>query len=196
MAANDPIGDLQNLHAWLATILRQHPDGLCEFELLKSLQAEFRDIFPEKLFHQSHAMFQAHFLLFHALYRLDDELRRSSGDYLEIDVLCIRLNRLTADNGSVPVKCDPMRDYYSDLDNLKQISADDVEQLLGAFWVRYYANEQRTEALTVLGLCDPVEMDIITKRYRELAMEHHPDRGGKHGQFQKLQEAISVLRRC
>ena len=89
-----------------------------------------------------------------------------------------------------------MRDYYTDLRNLEQTTADDVEALLGAFWVRYYANERRAEALSVLGLNDPIEQDAITRRYRELAMKHHPDRGGDQEQFQALQEAMSLLKRC
>ena len=158
MAANHPFSDLHSLHAQIETILRRHPEGLSEYELLKALQAALQEIFTDETFRDHHAMFQAHFLLFHALYRLDDKLRRCAGDGVAIDVMNIRLYRLGADTGSVPVKNDPLRSYYTDLGNLQQTSADDVEQLLGAFWVRYYANERRAEALNVLGLSDPVEM--------------------------------------
>lgn len=176
--------------------MQQHQEGLGEYELLKLLQTECPELFPEQIFHDSHDLFKAHFLLFHVLYRLDDELRRCSGYCVEIDVLNIRLHAQSAKDVAVPAKRDSMREYYSDLGNLQQTSAKDVDNLLTAFWVKYYANERRTEALTVLGLCDPVEMDVITRRYRELAMEYHPDRGGEQKQFQKLQEAMSVLRRC
>ena len=35
--------------------------------------------------------------------------------------------------------------------------------------------------------------DDIKKAYRKMAMRHHPDRGGDQAEFQKIQEAYSVL---
>ncbi|PLY14720.1 MAG: molecular chaperone DnaJ [Sedimenticola sp.] len=176
-------------------ILSGHPQGLSEFDLLKRLQVELQQGFPADLFKESHAMFQAHFLLFHALYQLDEALAHSSGEGVAIDVLNICLRPAAGANG-LPVCSDPLRDYYTNLDNLHQTSADEVEDLLGQFWVRYFANERRSQALEVLGLVDPVSPDEITRRYRQLAMQHHPDRGGEGEQFTQLQEAMSLLRRC
>jgi DnaJ-domain-containing protein 1 len=196
VTSETPLSEFAGLLTQIENLLREHPEGLSEFELLKTLQAEPLNFFSGRMFQDNHAMFQAHFLLYHALYRLDDDLRRSSKEALEIHVLNIRLHDMHTDKPYMPATPDPLRAYYADLRNLRETSADDVEQMLGSFWVRYYANERRAEALSVLGLEDPVEMTTITKRYRQLAMEHHPDRGGEHRQFQRLQEAMSLLRRC
>ena len=51
-------------------------------------------------------------------------------------------------------------------------------------------------SLAVLGLDGSADLDAAQRRYRELAMAHHPDRGGDAAQFQAIQEAIAILRRC
>lgn len=45
----------------------------------------------------------------------------------------------------------------------------------------------------ILGVNNTASEDEIKKAYRKLAMKHHPDRGGNAAEFQKVQEAYSVL---
>lgn len=45
----------------------------------------------------------------------------------------------------------------------------------------------------VLGVDENATADEIKQAYRKLAMQHHPDRGGDAEQFQKIQQAYSVL---
>jgi DnaJ-class molecular chaperone len=89
-----------------------------------------------------------------------------------------------------------LRDYYLDLSNLEQTSADDVTHLLESFWTRLGANEQRAAALEALELEDPVDYPAIKQQYRRLAMQHHPDRGGDKAQLQTLNYAMAVLEKC
>jgi DnaJ-domain-containing protein 1 len=185
--------DLQQL---LLTILEQRPEGIAEHELLKQMQAEREADFPDTLFRDDMALFRAHFLLFHALYGLRERLLAAQAGLLEIDPRCIRLGPYTASAGNGLAEPDPMRDYYLDLSNLKDTSAEDLEQMLGAFWVRYYAGNRRSEALAVLGLEASADLETAQRRYRELAMQHHPDRDGDPAAFQAIQEAIAILRRC
>jgi DnaJ-domain-containing protein 1 len=190
-------GGEPGLEALLLEILRAHPRGLSEYALLRKLQEVRRKAFPADLFKHGLAMFQAHFLLFHALHRLRDRLGAEGAGWLDIDVLRIVLRPASSVAGEQGVaRGDPLRAYYLDLDNLRDTDAAEVESMLGQFWVRYFANEQRAAALSTLGLCDPVDASAIKRRYRRLAMQHHPDRGGDLGRFQRLQAAMDVLERC
>jgi hypothetical protein len=185
--------DLQQL---LRTILAAHPEGIAEHRLLKQLQVDLGDAFPDTLFRDQLAMFRAHFLLFHALYRLRDQLLVERAGQLDIDPRCIRVAPYVAPSGEALADHDPMRDFYLDLAHLEGASAEDVEQMLGAFWVRYYAGSRRSEALAVLGLEPGADLADAQRRFRELAMDCHPDRGGDVERFQAIQEAIAILRRC
>lgn len=51
-----------------------------------------------------------------------------------------------------------------------------------------------TEAVRILGLRAPVDAAAVKRAYRELAREHHPDRGGDAGTFHRIQAAYEVLR--
>lgn len=180
----------------LLELLRAEPDGLAEHALLKRLQQAHPDDFPDTLFRDQLALFRAHFLLFHLLYRLRDTLLADGEAVLEIDPRCIRLAPSAAPAASAMADHDPMRDYYLDLGHLGDTTAEDIERMLGAFWVRYYAGSRRSEALAVLGLEPDADLDAAQRRYRQLAMTHHPDRGGDPARFQAIQEAIAILRRC
>ena len=179
----------------LLNLLQAHPQGMSEFEVLRHLQRAEHRAFDEKLFSDDLAIFRAHFLLFHALYRLQQQLIAEQRGHLEIHTLAIRLHPWRETGRNDLATPDPMQVYYLDLANLENTTAEDVEQLLGEFWSRYFANERRGEALAVLGLEEPATSAEIEDRYRRLAMRLHPDRGGETGDFQALQEAIGILRR-
>lgn len=51
-----------------------------------------------------------------------------------------------------------------------------------------------SEAARILGLAGAVDAGQIKRAYRELAREHHPDRGGDARIFQQVQAAYDVLR--
>lgn len=181
----------------LLSLLQRHPEGLSEHALLKLLQASDETAFPKGRIEGDMALFRMHFLLFHALYRLRDRLLAEGMGSLHIDVLKIQLGEIEKGvAGNSIAHHDPMRDYYLDLNNMTQTTAEELEQMLGAFWTRYFADERRPHALAVLGLSDPVDNDMIRERYRRLAMQHHPDRGGDPARFIELREAMAVLKRC
>jgi hypothetical protein len=184
------------LQQHLLTLLERQPAGIAEHALLKALQSHEGIAFPERVFGDDLALFRAHFLLFHALHRLRLRLLAEQRAVLEIDARCIRLASYSPGAGAGMANYDPMADYYLDLGNLEQTTAEELEQMLGAFWTRYYAVSQRGEALAVLGLDESADLATAQRRYRELAMKLHPDRGGDADRFQAVRQAIAILRRC
>jgi preprotein translocase subunit Sec63 len=50
------------------------------------------------------------------------------------------------------------------------------------------------DACALLGVTKNTPHDVIKKRWRKLALKHHPDReGGDHAKFSKLNEAYTVV---
>jgi DnaJ-domain-containing protein 1 len=176
----------------LLDLLRAHPGGMSEFELIAALDdpAINREALADTL-----SLFQTHFLLFHHLYRLQERLRRERAGRLEIHCLKIILHPFTPGSGQLPAGSDPLGDYYLDLDNLASTGKEEVEELLAAFWERFVGQDELSEALRTLGLEDAADFPAIRRRYRELAMRHHPDRGGDTEILQALNAAMAVLAR-
>ena len=54
---------------------------------------------------------------------------------------------------------------------------------------------ERQQALAVLGLPPNATRQQIKRRYRVLAKQHHPDRGGDPRQMQRIIAAYEVLMR-
>lgn len=182
-------------HNHVLEILRAHPLGLSEYDLLNILVEGGESDFDRKARQSEHALFCQHFLLFHALYRLRDRLHEKQQACLEISALRICLSDWQSSEQTLPAEADPLREFYLDITQLEKISADDVQQMLGHFWLSFHNNECRCEALTVLELDDPVSDADIKQQYRRLAMQHHPDRGGDDATLQKINAAMSILTR-
>ncbi len=179
----------------LLDLLEASPDGLSEYELLLRLSRwEGRD---ERLPGDTLELFRSHFLLFHTLYRLRDQLHAEGRASLQISPLCIRLLPYQAGQGGLS-EAEPLRDYYLDLDHLRDTGAEDVEQMLGAFWVRLQGGEDRQRALATLELdaqAGELDLTIIRQRYRQLVSAHHPDRGGCTQHLQRINSAMETLQR-
>ncbi|WP_353573218.1 DNA-J related domain-containing protein [Candidatus Albibeggiatoa sp. nov. BB20] len=173
-------------------ILRQHPQGLGEFELLKTLQANQVQGFPSISLTKSYPLFKMHFLLFHTLYKLRRELWQQQQACLEISALNIRL--LPYDSGYAALtEHDPLETYYLDVSHLQTTTEQDVEDLITHFWVLFHAGEQKMGALELLGLQEPTDYPKIKKQYRKLVSRYHPDRGGDEEQLQAINVAMDIL---
>jgi hypothetical protein len=189
VGANDFLHQLQ-------TLLRAHPAGLSEFELIKLLQAEGETGFEPACLKDNLSLFQSHFLLFHSLYCLADQLAAHPEWRLMINPLCIQLLPAARLNKSELAAPGALRSYYLDLDNLENTDAAAVEELLDQFWQRFLRNDERSAALDTLGLSDPVDWPTIKDTHRRLAMTHHPDRGGDEARLQEINAAMQILARA
>jgi len=176
----------------LIAILRAHPDGLAEHELIRKLASDDPAFGPDA-YADELSLFQCHFILFHHLYRLRDELWSKRQGDLAIHCLKIALCTYPADFDHLPATPDPLRVYYLDLSHLENTGRQEVMEMLDTFWRRFVRLGQRSEALATLGLVDPVDYPEIKRRYRELAMEHHPDRGGEVEKLQVINAAMKLL---
>jgi len=182
----------EKLTAFVLETLNSHADGISEYELLKSLQKNEIEGFPNVPLTEQLPLFQMHFRLYHALYQLREALWQSKQAHLMINPLCIMLQPYQQGQAGL-AEHDALRDYYLDLNNLEKMTKDNVAELLGQFWTKVYANENRTKALTILQLQDPVDYATIKQQYRRLAMQHHPDRGGDKQRLQALNWAKEEL---
>lgn len=177
----------------LQQVLRAHPAGISEFGLIKWLEADGQAGFDKDCLRTNLSLFQTHFLLFHSLYLLRDELSARGDTRLDISALCIQLIPLTHTSPSAIDRHDPLRTYYLDLDNLENTRDHEVDALLNAFWERFIGDDERRQALSVLELQDPVDWPIIKAQHRRLAMQHHPDRGGDKARLQAINAAMDRL---
>ncbi len=168
-------------------------DGWSEYELLKQLQLDERlgTLLATEI-GDSLALYRAHFLLFHALYRLADDLARSQQALLEISPLVIRWHDYRAGQQGL-TQADAIREYYLDWKNYDTADQQTVDELIASFWVGIHRMDNREDALTVLGLTDPVDDETIRKTYQRLVMQHHPDRGGDAENIQAINAAIKLL---
>lgn len=182
--------ELEGLLEQTHQLLSDQP--ISEYELLNQLQEQGYFTFMDQRPAPPHVLFCAHFLLFHVLYQLRDRLWQSQCGHLQISPLAIAI--LEYQPGEMQLtEHDPLRDYYLDLAQLHTTSAEDVNELLDAFWCELSRSGQREEALACLGLSDPVSEQEIRSRYKQLVMQHHPDRGGDHHALQELNRAMSLL---
>ena len=171
--------------------LENQPDGIGEHDLMMNLKSQgYFDFLSQPAL--PHELFQAHFYLFHALYLLSNNLLQQKAYILDIHTLKIQLLPYTKGEQALNVDS-KLKAYYLDFKNLEKTSEEDVYEMLASFWNKYNKFDTREEALSELGLKDPVTDEEIKLKYRRLAMQHHPDRGGDTGKLQKINDALASL---
>ena len=191
----------------LLSLLRQHPDGLAEHALLKQLAELGYDSFSPSL--EPLALFQAHFLLFHILYRQQQAWYQQGYGWLHIDCLNIQFQPQPPNphpNTNEPQsehlqQDDPLRRYYLDFEQYRQTQTDDVIELLDSFWKKMAIPqgadniEQARQTLDIPPeAC--LSLELVNRHYRRLSQIHHPDRGGDTRAFQQLSQAVECLRQA
>ena len=173
--------------------LETHPLGISEYELIQWLKNTGHGCFQDVVFWDQLSLFQTHFILFHTLYQLRQKCWENKRARLEINPLKIILLPIEESTRNDMVENDPLLDYYLDLNNLKNTSADDITELLTNFWQTLSNKDQRAAALRELELTDPVDYVKIKQQHRRLVMRHHPDRGGNNQKLQTINTAMDFL---
>jgi len=171
-------------------VLANHPNGVSEYEFLTELGQNLT--YFSNTASDSLVLFQRHFLLFHCLYRLQQDYFETKTGILQISALEIRLWPYRAEHNDIS-PLDQVREYYLDISNLDSADLAQVDDLLGKFWLALARHDSRHDALALLDLTDPVDNEQIRQKYRRLVMLHHPDRGGDGETLQQLNLALAKL---
>lgn len=180
------------LLAPLLTLLWQASGSYKVHELLAELRRQ--EVIPPLPGDEQLQLFRLNFLIMNALYQLQAELH-GEGWWLVISTLDIRLEPLiTREGGSALAQGEALRSYYLDWQVFWQTDREEVKALLGSFWQACERDEHRAEALTLFALPTGAQPDVIRRRWRELALQHHPDRGGDADTFIRLRWAWEHLK--
>ena len=181
----------------LLGLLRASPGGISEYQLIQTLRADGNPHLSQRSLQDPLVLFQTHFLVFNALYRLRDRLWQEAAGHLEISPLRVLLLPYQAGAQGVS-ESDPLREYYLDMSQLHATSSADVERLLDSFWKRLDSGgDRKLDALRLFELDEEPGLDLarIRLRYRQLVSLHHPDRGGSTERLQSINAAMEVLQR-
>jgi len=181
-------------------VLEAHPQGLNEHALIKALgETGVIEVTPAT-FSDTMTLFRTHFLVYNALYELKDQLIKKAHWILDISAVNIQLHPYEFGHDLLEEK-DTMRDYYLDLTVLQETTEEELDDMLRNFWKKVDIEEDKhitrglsQHALQCLELCEPITFAEIKKRYRKLAMQHHPDRGGDPSKIQEINEAMAILK--
>jgi len=163
-----------------------------EHAILQTLQQE--SILPFNEFNLKHTkdLFSAHFLLMHALYKLQTKYLQDKTYHLDITSIRITRSDYLPEKEAITLH-DPLKNYYLDISHYFETSEQEVNALLDNFWKIFLAQDDKHQALEVLNLPIDSEYKQIKKQYRLLAQKHHPDKGGCSKTFTKINAAKSVL---
>ncbi len=145
-------------------------------------------------------IFKRNFLVMNGLYQLQTQL--APEQHLKIAALHIEL--INKQNNHTLERQDPLRDYYLDWKNFDTSSAE-IDALLANFWQRFISlNRKNTSFLLpkhqLLQLQQawqlPTNFSLkeLQKRWRQLALQHHPDRQGCVTQFKRIQLEYEQLK--
>ena len=179
------------LLAPLLTLLRQASGSYKVHELLAELRRQ--EAIPPLPGDEQLQLFRLNFLIMNALYQLQAELH-GEGWWLMISTLDIRLEPLATREGACALaQGEALRSYYLDWQVFWQTDREEVEALLNRFWRAYDGAGHRAEALALFELTADASQETVRRRWRELALQHHPDRGGDAETFIRMRWAWECL---
>ncbi len=190
---------IQHLLVAVEHELRSAPAGMNELSLIKSLQRPPWELLGEVSFNEPEKLYPVHFLLFHVLYRLRDQLSET-GESLRISPLniCVEIQKVIGGKG-VPDGVDTLRQFYLDLSQYR-LPEDAIHQMMDDFWTgrpggKGPAQAETKAAAEALGFeALPSDFPSVKQRFRRAVMHAHPDRGGNTETIQRLNEAFAVLK--
>jgi hypothetical protein len=184
-------------------LLSANPVAISEYALIQRLQAQgWLDPINSA---DTLSLYSTHFIVYNALYQLQSRYRDRQ-QYLRISALDIGVVDIGARSTAEAMPAysieqgyhedsEALRDFYLDWSNLDKATQQSVDTLLSSFWQRYVQDDELAVAFVQLELDGGTSYRDSKQKYRQLAMHHHPDRGGEEHRFQEIQHAFSVIQR-
>lgn len=209
----EPVWDHDTLRSWFET---RPGEDVAETDLLRAFFPDdpFADGVGLELFHK-------HFLLYRRLWLFDDELRTTTGHRLWIrgirstlldppplgrcgwldpgtgqyclENLCPPKDLCPRHGTSVP-EVNGLKAYYLDWKNLEGMTDEGVRDMVENFFRWMGSRGSVLEALEIFGLPPDADAQTIKARWRQLSLEHHPDRGGDSNAYKKFSAAWTALK--
>lgn len=176
-------------------LLQPEYQSISEYELIKILQSGHYHTLNNLSMNQADQLFQLHFLVFHALYKIQKDLLETQTGFLKISPLCISIESTQHHKSTSKhiYQHDKLAEYYLDIRNLTNTTELDIEQLILSFWKSLHHPDNHLESLKILNLTPPVTYNEIKKQYKRLASKHHPDKGGSKELIQQINQAMATL---
>lgn len=169
-------------------------------------------------------LYQHHFILFHCLYRLQaafyEENRYLHVHFMRTFLLdypaagrCRHYDPwagrfCSAPRGEDPDYCDrhfdqmgksaverlSTRYFYLDAENFDRFDAATAEEFVSGAWDLLTHYDAFRESLRVLDLPEAADLAMVKRKFRHLAMRHHPDRGARSAErFNEINRAYRLL---
>ncbi|GHB75228.1 hypothetical protein GCM10008107_26040 [Psychrosphaera saromensis] len=192
--------------------------GISEYEIISKFKSAPYHLFNAEVMSNNLSLFQTHFVIFNALYRLRDlglELNQFDIDIISSNIRLMPLSQSnstsTQDGASVAgtgvqnreerQAIEKLRTYYLNWDNFEKTTETSVNNLLDSFWNNMSSRspvqrsqDNLTQSLTILELTDlPSELSL-KRQYKKLCNIHHPDKGGCQSTFQKVHLAYQYIK--
>jgi len=194
----------------LLSILKKHHQSFSIHKLVSLLKED--ETLKKHLDTQSHVdLYHTNFMVMNGLFQLQEQLQEE-GLFLQISSMDITLlssglssdlsSGLTSDSDSAPEQSlqlgqqNKLKDFYLDWSNCEGITSEQVQALLDEFWQRYRDQDKYEWALQILDLDNSVSQEQLQQRYRSLAQQHHPDKGGDSETFMQVREAYLLIKRA
>lgn len=185
----------------LQDIIQRHHEGISEHDLFTYLKSPPYELFSDDALRSPLSLFQSHFILFNALYQLQNTWLKDKTGLLQIDCSCIRQQPWQAGQEAIVVE-DKLRSYYLDWANFESTDQRQAEAMLDSFWAAFSglskpisANYmEESHALALLELTAPYSLPQVKTQYRKMLHQCHPDKGGNHKQTIDLHHAYQQLK--
>ncbi|NMH59886.1 DNA-J related domain-containing protein [Alteromonas ponticola] len=174
-------------------------EGISEYHLIELLKQEPYALFNKDALSDSLALFQTHFVLFNALYQLQQRWRLDKTGVLRIHTTHIVLEPFVH-QGAAIAEPDQLAAYYLDWDNFTNTKVDEVDQMLDDFWqrmagVKSYDEAEILDARNVMQIPEDARLSrtLLKQQFRRLQHQHHPDKGGDPEKSKHIVAAFETL---